>query len=118
MIPGHYDGSWVFGNVGLHNSAVEKTAYLYVVDLATGAILSKTSTGVGTSLDPSGFTKVSAWARDPDTDNTTQHVYGGDLRGNMWRFDLAPAAPTVMRMARLLDSVSRVQSVTTGRSWA
>ena len=94
-------------------SSGDGRGYLYVVDLATGAILSKTSTGVGSTTDPSGFTKIAAWARDPDTDNSTQHVYGGDLRGNMWRFDLAPAAPTMMRMATLLDAAGKVQPVTT-----
>ncbi len=109
------DGRWiVLLTSGYNNvSTGDGRGYLYVVDLATGAILSKTTTGVGNSTSPSGFAKISAWARDPDTDNSTQHVYGGDLRGNMWRFDLAPATPTVMRMATLLDAAGRVQPVTT-----
>ncbi len=111
----HYDGRWVVLLTSGYNnvSSGDGRGYLYVVDLATGAILSKTSTGVGSTTDPSGFAKVSAWARDPETDNTTQYVYGGDLRGNLWRFDLATATPTVMRIATLLDSAGRVQSVTT-----
>ncbi len=110
----HHDGRWVvLLTSGYNNVSGDGRGYLYVVDLANGAILSKTSTGVGTSLDPSGFAKVSAWAIDPDTNNTTQYVYGGDLRGNLWRFDLGLATPTVMRMATLLDSAARVQPVTT-----
>ncbi len=110
-----FDGRWVVLLTSGYNnvSGGDGRGYLYVVDLATGAILTKTSTGVGNSLSPSGFAKISAWARDPDTDNSTQHVYGGDLRGNMWRFDLGVASPTVMRMATLLDGAGRVQPVTT-----
>ncbi len=111
----HYDGRWVVLLTSGYNnvSAGDGRGYLYVLDLATGAILSKTSTGVGSSLDPSGFAKASAWARDPDTDNTTQYVYGGDLRGNLWRFDLGAAVPTVLRMSTLRDSAGQVQPVTT-----
>ena len=31
---------------------------------------------------------ISAWADSARTDNTTTQVYGGDLYGNLWRFDI------------------------------
>lgn len=108
------DGRWVaLLTSGYNNvSGGDGRGYLYVVDLANGAILSKTSTGVGTVSVPSGFAKISAWSRDPDTDNITQYVYGGDLRGNVWRFDLGSASPGVLHMATLRDSAGKVQSIT------
>ena len=111
----HSDSRWVVLLTSGYNNVSSGTGmgYLYVLDLATGAVLSKTSTGVGSVTTPSGLAKVSAWARDPDTDNTTQYVYGGDLRGNVWRFDIGATTPTVMRMATLLDAAGKVQPVTT-----
>jgi type IV pilus assembly protein PilY1 len=108
------DGRWVvLLSSGYNNvSPGDGRGYLYVVDIGTGAVLNKASTGAGSAADPAGFAKVSAWARDPDTDNTTQYVYGGDLRGNLWRFDLGTAAPGVLRVATLQDAAGRVQPIT------
>ncbi len=71
------------------------------------------STAVGTLTDPSGFARISNWARDPDSDNTTQYVYGGDLKGNVWRFDLGVSPPAVLRLATLRDAFGKYQPVTT-----
>ncbi|HQR69673.1 MAG TPA: PilC/PilY family type IV pilus protein [Burkholderiaceae bacterium] len=108
------DGRWVaLLTSGYNNvSPGDGRGYLYVLDLATGAVLNKVGTGVGSTTDPSGFARVSNWVRDPDTDNTTQYVYGGDLEGNLWRFDLDTSPPGVLRMATLKDSAGRVQPIT------
>ncbi|HEY8355026.1 MAG TPA: PilC/PilY family type IV pilus protein, partial [Methylophilaceae bacterium] len=63
--------------------------YLYILDAATGTKLKQITTGVGTPSLPSGLAKISAWTDDPEVNNTTTYVYGGDLLGNLWRFDLA-----------------------------
>jgi type IV pilus assembly protein PilY1 len=108
------DGRWValltsgYNNIG----GGDGRGYLYVVDVATGAILNKVSTGVGSATDPSGLTKITAWAHEPDTNNTTQYVYGGDLEGNVWRFDLGAAPPGVLRLATLRDGAGKPQSIT------
>jgi type IV pilus assembly protein PilY1 len=108
------DGRWVAVLTSGYNnvSPGDGRGYLYVLDLATGAVLNKVGTGVGSSTDPSGLARVSNWVRDPDTDNTTQYVYGGDLEGNLWRFDLDATPPAVLRMATLQDSAGRPQPVT------
>ena len=108
------DGRWVaLLTSGYNNvSGGDGRGYLYVVDVGTGAILNKVATGVGSSTDPAGLAKISAWARDPDTDNTSQYVYGGDLLGNVWRFDLGSTTPGVLRLATLADSAGRPQPVT------
>jgi len=107
------DGRWVALLSSGYNNVSDGRGYLYVVDLANGAILSKTSTGIGSATSPSGFARFSAWARDPDTDNTTQYVYGGDLQGNLWRFDLGATPPTVLRVATLRDAADQPQPITT-----
>ena len=67
---------------------------LYVLDAITGAQLasptgeSPISTGVGNSTSPSGLGQIVAQVNNPKTDNTVDAVYGGDLLGNLWRFDV------------------------------
>lgn len=36
-----------------------------------------------------GIAKMNAWSENPSKDNTSTHVYAGDLDGDLWRFDLA-----------------------------
>jgi type IV pilus assembly protein PilY1 len=73
--------------------------YLYVVDVATGKVLSKTSTGVGDATTPSGFARITAITANPQTDPRVTYVYGGDNLGNMWRFDFtSPGDPQLLRM--------------------
>jgi type IV pilus assembly protein PilY1 len=87
--------------------------YLYVLDLATGTKLYKTGTGSGSTTTPSGFGKIAAWADNFQQDNTVDYVYGGDLRGSLWRFDLTGASPSASLMGTLTDAANRPQSVTT-----
>lgn len=62
--------------------------YLFVVDAGTGSLVSTISTSTGSATSPSGFANVSIRVPDFETDNTALDAYGGDLEGNMWRFDL------------------------------
>jgi type IV pilus assembly protein PilY1 len=73
--------------------------YLYVVDIATGEVLAKSSTGAGDSATPSGFARITAVSLNPVTDPKITYVYGGDNLGKMWRFDFtAPGNPQVLLM--------------------
>jgi type IV pilus assembly protein PilY1 len=109
------DGRWVvlvtsgYNNVSPGNGR----GYLYVLDAATGAILNKVSTGFGDTTTPSGLAKIAGFATNFAVDNTTTVVYGGDLLGNMFRFDMTTVPPTVQRIAQLRDGTGRIQSVTT-----
>jgi len=111
------DGKWVVIVTSGYNNVTpgDGMGYLFVLDAATGAVLDKVPTGVGDTTTPSGFAKVSAFATNFAVNNTATFVYGGDLHGNMWRFDMATAPPTVQRIARFFDASSppRPQSVTT-----
>ncbi|PKO25705.1 MAG: hypothetical protein CVU35_02880 [Betaproteobacteria bacterium HGW-Betaproteobacteria-8] len=73
--------------------------YLYILDAVTGSKLTEISTGVGTPSLPSGLGKIAAYAEDPERNNTANFVYGGDLLGNLWRFDLSDNS--VMKLAQL-----------------
>lgn len=89
--------------------------YLFFVNPRTGALLEKVSTGVGTPSDPSGFAHPMAYVLDY-TDGIADAVYGGDLFGNVWRFDITPVtgrygAPT--RFAELKTPGGAAQPVTT-----
>lgn len=61
--------------------------YLYVLNAGTGTIISKIDTGVGTAANPSGLAKVSGYNTEP-AGNKVSYIYGGDLLGNVWRFDI------------------------------
>ena len=94
--------------------------YLYVLNAATGAVIEKigttiSGTNVGNTTTPSGFTKVSGYAVNGSQNNTVEYVYGGDLLGNVWRFDMRSSPTVVQRLATLKDASTpaRPQSVTT-----
>jgi type IV pilus assembly protein PilY1 len=79
----------VFGNG--YNSDNDR-GFLFVVNVATGALIAKIDTGAGTAGTPNGLgpVLVSDW---PDGDFIAHYAYAGDLLGNLWRFDLS--SPTV-----------------------
>lgn len=87
------NGKWaaIFGN-GYNNTEADGNAsttgyaYLYIMDLSNGDLLAKLSTKTGSTTTPNGLTTPTAI--DMDGDNITDYVYAGDLRGNMWKFDL------------------------------
>ncbi len=109
---------WVVLLTSGHNNASPGNGggWLYILDAETGAILSKTATGSGSSTSPSGLSKIAAWADNPYTDNTAKYVYGGDLNGDIWRFDLTAAksggtnSPVpVIRLASVLNATGAGQ---------
>ena len=61
--------------------------FLYVLNAGTGAIISKIATGAGTAASPSGLAKIAGYNAEPNG-NRASFVYGGDLQGNLWRFDI------------------------------
>jgi type IV pilus assembly protein PilY1 len=87
---------------------------LYVLDALTGERLTTIETGVGSAGDQAGLAKLSAWTEDSLINNTTRYVYGGDIKGNLWRFDIATTATVpVVKLAQLADTSGRAQPITT-----
>ncbi len=85
--------------------------YLYALDVATGAIVDKISTGSGDTGTPSGLAKITAITANPDSDPVITVVYGGDNKGQMWRFDMSGAPGSVR--ATLLSAPGASQPITT-----
>jgi type IV pilus assembly protein PilY1 len=89
------DGTWVVLFTSGYNNTTGSNpgkGFLYVVDALTGSVISKMPTGAGSSAAPSGLAKIAAFASDTEKDNTATFTYGGDLSGNIWRFDINAAA--------------------------
>ena len=85
------DGTWVVLLTAGHNNTTgtnKGKGVLYVLNASSGAVISKYTTSAGSQTTPSGLTKVSIFAESPRRDNTAKFVYGGDLLGNLWRFDI------------------------------
>jgi len=113
------DGTWVvvvtsgYNNVSPGNGQ----GYLYVLNADTGAVLEKISTGTGDATTPSGLAKINVWI-NVSTDNVAERFYGGDLLGNLWRFNLdsgtPPAAPISTAGATVqLAQLGATQPITT-----
>jgi type IV pilus assembly protein PilY1 len=84
--------------------------FLFVVDAGTGQVLAKIGTGSGDTTTPSGLAKITAISANPATDPLVTYVYGGDVLGQMWRFDFTdPAAAHVIKMG----DAGTLQPVTT-----
>lgn len=109
------DGTWaVFVTSGYNNDNGQ--GYLYVLNAMTGKILYRIDTGVGTAGDPSGLNHINAWVNSPLTNNTIDRVYGVDLKGNIWRFDvndtIVPSGREATRVAQVVDPAGVPQPIT------
>lgn len=116
LVTSGYDNGTLSSNTAVNNSPTGSgVGYLYVLDAGTGAIISKISTGAGTASAPSGLAKIAGWNNEP-AGNLVSYVYGGDLLGNLWRFDInSPAHTTglsggsVMKLASLFSDTAATQ---------
>lgn len=117
------DGTWVvLVSSGYNNvSPGDGKGYLYALDAGTGAIVSKITTGAGGTATPSGLAKMAGWNDEP-VGNAVGYVYGGDLLGNVWRFNVNDTATnaaigkgSVMKLASLFSDAAGAnpQAVTT-----
>ena len=86
------NGQWaaVFGN-GYNNTGTGQSG-IFIVNLETGALIKRILTGVGDSTTPNGV--IGTTVIDADGNGTADAVYGGDLRGNLWKFDISDSNPT------------------------
>lgn len=121
------DGTWVVVVTSGYNNTTGTgigvgKGYLYVLKATDGTIISKLTTGEGDNTTPSGLAKVVGWNNDP-AGNSVGFIYGGDLLGNLWRFDInssnaavgtsAVGNGDVMKMAILKDASGVGQPITT-----
>lgn len=88
LVTSGYDNGTLSADPSVNNSpAGSGKGILFVLNAGTGAIVSKISTGVGSATTPSGLAKIAGWNNEP-AGNLAGYVYGGDLLGNLWRFDI------------------------------
>lgn len=113
------DGKWVVLLTSGYNNVTPGTGRgtLFVLDAVSGAVIDKVVTGAATD-PPSGLAKLSPWVDNSNSNMTARYVYGGDLNGDVWRFDLGAVGatggtPTVTQIASLKDNSGVAQSVTT-----
>jgi len=120
VITAKADGTWVVLLTSGYNNINPGSGqgFLYVLNAGTGAIISKIATGAGSTTAPSGLAKIAAW-NDAPSSNRATYVYGGDLLGNVWRFDINSTATAaignggVLDFATLADPSGNPQPVTT-----
>lgn len=81
------NGKWaaVFGNG--YNSTGTGQATLYVVDIETGTLIKKISTGLGNTTTPNALQNPTLI--DKDGNGTVDYAYAGDSYGRLWKFDLS-----------------------------
>lgn len=115
------DGTWVvmvtsgYNNINSPAILGDGQGYLYILNAFTGNILYKIGTGAGTALNPSGLAQITSFVDNPSVNNTSLRVYGGDLLGNIWRFDVnnVSATPAAVLIGTTSDPLGVAQPITT-----
>lgn len=112
------DGRWVavFPS-GLNNvSPGDGNAHLFVLDALTGELLNDIKTTPTDTTRSNDVMRIEGWV-DSETNNTARRFYGGDLQGNLWRFDpfdlTLPSGKEVVRVGQATDPSGNPQSITT-----
>ncbi|HUX64516.1 pilus assembly protein [Sulfuricella sp.] len=98
------NGKWaaVFGN-GYNNTEADGHAstsgyaVLYILDVETGAVLTKINTKSGSATTPNGL--ATPIPVDTNGDGVTDYIYAGDLLGNIWKFDVTGTSPSQWKVA-------------------
>lgn len=99
-VVGKLGGTWVVLVTSGYNNHVnggDGKGYLYILNADTGAVMTKITTGEGDTTTPSGLGRINAWADDAMHYNEITYAYGGDLFGNLWRFDLSAGTKTLLK---------------------
>ncbi len=88
---------------------------LWFLDAKTGATLKVMSTTAGDGTNPSGLAQIAAYTKNY-RNYLSEQIYGGDLLGNFWRFDVSDADEANWKVEKLATFTSptdgSAQSVT------
>jgi Tfp pilus tip-associated adhesin PilY1 len=110
-------GNWVvmvtsgYNNNNGAGNGLDGIGFLYVLNARTGAIIHKIATTAGTAATPSGLAQINNFTDNGQVDNSTLHVYGGDVLGNMWRFDFLPG-PSATLLGTAKDTANVIEPIT------
>lgn len=83
--------------------------HVWALDPRDGTVLRHITTTAGSPATPAGLTHLASLSHSAP-DETTRFVYGGDLLGNVWRFDLVNWSAA--KIAALADGSGVAQPVT------
>lgn len=101
-------------------NSTNATASLFILNLATGAVIKELNTGVGSpGSNENGLFAPRGW--DEDGNGTVDEVYAGDLKGNLWKFDLNGNSAGTWKVAiggQPLFTTQSGQPITTGLALA
>ena len=94
--------------------------HLYVLRASDGTLLrtlNTTGADTGSLLNPSGLGQISGYVKD-DANQLLEQIYGGDLNGRLWRWDVSDVDPAAWQaktvlLANLTDASSAPQPITT-----
>jgi type IV pilus assembly protein PilY1 len=81
---------------------------LWMLNADTGAVIREFSTALPGGSGETGLAHITGFRED---DGTVRRVYGGDLQGRLWKFDLVSGSTTLL--ATLKDQDGNPQPVTT-----
>lgn len=102
------DGTYSVLVTSGYNNTSDGKGRLWMLNPTTGAVVHEFVTADGALGAESGLTHVSPFV---EGDGTVRYVYGGDLLGNVWKFDLA-TRPAPYKVAVLKDASGNLQPVT------
>ena len=113
-------GTWVvmvtsgYNNVNGASNGMDGGGFLYVLNAETARSSTRSprkSPAPGHSGTPSGLAQINNFVDNVAIDNTTLRAYGGDVLGNMWRFDFTPS-PTATLLGSAKDLSNNPQPIT------
>jgi len=86
------NGSWaaLFGNGYNSGTTQPGNPVLFVVDIFSGEVIRKITANDADTTNPNGLGGIAAI--DTNGNGLMDTVYGGDLRGNVWKFDLTASS--------------------------
>ncbi len=96
-----------------YNNTYDGKGRLWMLNAATGNVIKEFVTSDGSLTNEGGLAHVAPFA---EADGSVRYVYGGDLLGNVWRFDLEADVVTsaaTIKIAQLRGPGGVVQPVTT-----
>jgi type IV pilus assembly protein PilY1 len=109
-----FGGAWVVVVASGYNNATGE-GKVFFIRANDGTLLKTMGTGFGSAASPSGLAHIAGYVRDYHN-QLVEEIYGGDLYGNFWRFDVSDPDDTkwtVHKLAYLADAAGAAQPVTT-----
>jgi type IV pilus assembly protein PilY1 len=105
---GNDAGKFKDGTLKPNSPQGDGRGYLFVRDANTGAEVKTLTSGEGNAAAPSGLSRISAYAEQMFENNTAVNIYGGDLNGNVWRFNINTGAVTKIATLSIGTEAQRI----------